>query len=146
MLAGAPEVNVGENYNQGMLYLFRPDPAPTVVAITRASANPTSAASVAFDVTFTKAMTGVDAEDFALTTTGTLGGVRCQQCEWLGRKLRGDGSDGKGRGHAASGRAGDRRHDRLPGNSLSDCRTRAEVYLIERVTVHLPFLWRGIRT
>jgi Tol biopolymer transport system component len=51
------------------------DTAPTVVSITRADPNPTSAASVTFTVTFSKAVTGVDASDFALTTAGSLSGV-----------------------------------------------------------------------
>ncbi len=49
-------------------------PAPVVTAITRASANPTSAASVDFTVTFSESVTGVDAGDFALTKTGTISG------------------------------------------------------------------------
>ncbi len=50
-------------------------PPPEVQSITRAGANPTSAASVAFTVTFSEAVTGVDAADFALTTSGSLSGV-----------------------------------------------------------------------
>jgi len=41
-----------------------------VQSITRASASPTSALSVNFIVTFSGPVTGVDATDFALTTTG----------------------------------------------------------------------------
>jgi DNA/RNA endonuclease G (NUC1) len=44
--------------------------APSVQSVTRASSNPTHAASVDFTVTFTQSVTGVDASDFALTTTG----------------------------------------------------------------------------
>ncbi|MEK6753498.1 MAG: hypothetical protein AABZ00_14670, partial [Chloroflexota bacterium] len=47
--------------------------APTVTSITRASANPTSAASVNFTVSFSEAVTGVDGSDFTLTTTGVSG-------------------------------------------------------------------------
>ncbi|NBO91708.1 MAG: Ig-like domain repeat protein [Planctomycetia bacterium] len=47
--------------------------APTVVSIVRAAQNPTNAASVAFTVTFSEAVTGVDANDFALDTTGVSG-------------------------------------------------------------------------
>lgn len=47
--------------------------APTVVSIVRASANPTSAASVDFTVTFSEAVTGVDAADFAPTISGVSG-------------------------------------------------------------------------
>lgn len=44
---------------------------PTVQSITRASANPTRAASVDFAVMFSEPVTGVDAGDFVLSTTGT---------------------------------------------------------------------------
>ena len=47
---------------------------PTVVSIVRASANPSSAATVAFTVTFSKSVTGVDATDFTITM-GTLKGT-----------------------------------------------------------------------
>jgi hypothetical protein len=48
---------------------------PIVLSITRADPNPTSAASVNFTVTFSEAVTGVDASDFSLTTTGSLSGA-----------------------------------------------------------------------
>jgi hypothetical protein len=48
---------------------------PTVVSITRADPNPTSAASVNFIVTFTEAVTGVGVADFALTLTGSVSGA-----------------------------------------------------------------------
>jgi DNA/RNA endonuclease G (NUC1) len=44
--------------------------APAVQSVTRANSNPTNAASVDFTVTFSQGVTGVDASDFALTTTG----------------------------------------------------------------------------
>jgi DNA/RNA endonuclease G (NUC1) len=44
--------------------------APAVQSVTRANTNPTNAASVDFTVTFSQSVTGVDAGDFALTTTG----------------------------------------------------------------------------
>ncbi len=49
--------------------------APTVVSITRADTNPTNASSVDFNVVFSESVTGVDATDFALTTTGTIAGA-----------------------------------------------------------------------
>ncbi len=49
--------------------------APVVSSIQRAGASPTSASSVDFTVTFTKNVTGVDATDFALTTTGSVSGA-----------------------------------------------------------------------
>jgi hypothetical protein len=58
------------------------DPAltdPFVTSIRRADANPTNAATVDFTVTFSESVTGVDLDDFSLTTSGvsgaTLGGV-----------------------------------------------------------------------
>ena len=47
--------------------------APTVLSIVRADPNPTSASSVDFTVTFSEAVSGVDATDFSLTTTGVTG-------------------------------------------------------------------------
>ena len=46
---------------------------PSVLSITRANANPTSAASVNFTVTFSEAVTGVDTSDFRLTVSGISG-------------------------------------------------------------------------
>ncbi len=49
--------------------------APNVVSITRASPNPTSAASVDFTVIFSEDVTGVNMGDFVLTTTGGITGA-----------------------------------------------------------------------
>ena len=46
---------------------------PIVSAIGRSSANPTSAATVTWDVRFSKTVTGVDAGDFALVASGVTG-------------------------------------------------------------------------
>jgi len=48
--------------------------APTVVSITRLDPNPSDKSTVSFKVTFSEAVTGVDAADFTLFTTGTLAG------------------------------------------------------------------------
>jgi len=45
---------------------------PTVLSTLRADADPTSAASVNFIVTFSEPVTGVDARDFKLTGTGSM--------------------------------------------------------------------------
>jgi hypothetical protein len=47
--------------------------APTVSSSVRVGANPTNAASVDFTVTFSESVSGVDATDFSLTTTGVTG-------------------------------------------------------------------------
>ncbi len=49
--------------------------APAVVSVLRANASPTNAASVGYTVTFSTPVSGVDAADFALTTTGALSGA-----------------------------------------------------------------------
>lgn len=49
------------------------DPPPAVAAITRADANPTSAATVRFTVTFNEDVTGVDASDFTLVISDLTG-------------------------------------------------------------------------
>jgi parallel beta-helix repeat protein len=51
--------------------------APTVSSITLPSANPTTAASVQFTVTFSENVQGVDNADFSLSTTGSVmhGGI-----------------------------------------------------------------------
>jgi hypothetical protein len=46
---------------------------PAVSSIVRAGADPTNSSSVDFTVTFSEGVTGVDATDFALTTTGVSG-------------------------------------------------------------------------
>jgi hypothetical protein len=46
---------------------------PVVASITRATASPSKLESVDFKVTFSKSVTGVDVDDFDLTTTGVTG-------------------------------------------------------------------------
>lgn len=51
-------------------------PPPGVTAIALAQSNPTEGGLLAFRVTFNTEVTGVDASDFTLTTTGTLSGAQ----------------------------------------------------------------------
>jgi len=46
---------------------------PSAISILRANANPTNTTSVNFTVTFSESVTGVNTNDFALTTTGLTG-------------------------------------------------------------------------
>ncbi len=46
---------------------------PSVLSVTRVDPNPSSATQVNFNVVFSEAVTGVDAPDFALATTGLTG-------------------------------------------------------------------------
>lgn len=48
---------------------------PMASSIVRAGASPTNAASVTFTVTFNQSVTGVDASDFTLVTTGAVAGA-----------------------------------------------------------------------
>ncbi|NUM43349.1 MAG: PD40 domain-containing protein [Anaerolineales bacterium] len=59
----------------GDIFLHIIDFAPEVTAITRTAPSPTNAASVTFAVAFAEAVTGVETDDFATTTTGTLTGA-----------------------------------------------------------------------
>jgi len=59
-------------YNTGQSYTIDKT-APAVSSITRASANPTNAASVDFTVTFTESVSGVVAGNFTFTVTGISG-------------------------------------------------------------------------
>jgi predicted extracellular nuclease len=50
--------------------------APTITSIVRAGTNPTNAASVAYTVTFSEAVTGVDSADFSLNvSSGSISGA-----------------------------------------------------------------------
>jgi lamin tail-like protein len=51
-----------------------PDP-PHVVSITRAAATPANTANVAFNVTFSESVSGVDSSDFFVTKTGAITGA-----------------------------------------------------------------------
>jgi len=51
------------------------DRSPTVTSVLRADVNPTNAASVNFKVTFSESVSGVDASDFTLVTSGALTGA-----------------------------------------------------------------------
>ena len=60
------------DFTSGEVYTIDRDP-PSVVSSVRADPSPTSAASVDFTVTFSKPVTGVDASDFTLATSGLVG-------------------------------------------------------------------------
>jgi len=72
-LGGTGTSGAGNGSATGQIYTFDRG-APTVSSINRADANPTTAASVSWTVTFSEPVTGVNASDFALANTG-LGGT-----------------------------------------------------------------------
>ena len=71
--------------------------APTVQSINRVGTTPTNAASVSWTVVFSESVTGVDASDFALATTGAVKGAR-SRAERQRKPVHGDGQyrDGSG--------------------------------------------------
>jgi len=70
---GGPGAGNG-NYDQGDVYTVDKG-VPSVTSSLRADPNPTVADSVNFTVTFSEAVNGVDASDFALTPTGGVSGA-----------------------------------------------------------------------
>ncbi|WP_298819076.1 hypothetical protein [Chloroflexus sp.] len=123
--------------------------APIVVAITRAEPNPTSAASVAFTVTFAKAVTGVDPSNFTLTTTGNLWGSQVID-------VTGGPAFYTVVVNTGSGRSTLRLDVKSSGTGITDLNgtplaegfTNGQSYTIERVgqgappTIHLPLIMR----
>ena len=75
--------------------------APVVISSVRLDPNPTSASSVNFIVTFSEAVTGVDATDFSLTTSGSLTGVIRDRRGWLRHDVHGDGEHRQRSRHVA---------------------------------------------
>jgi hypothetical protein len=78
--AGVPVLSFQEGVNRDLLFAFGPvappAPAPVVLAVNRVGAATVAPnSSQQFTVTFSLAVTGVDAADFALTTTGAIAGA-----------------------------------------------------------------------
>ncbi|MCU1228375.1 MAG: polymorphic outer membrane protein [Acidobacteria bacterium] len=71
-ILGPTSVPMSSGFTSGEVYTIDKTP-PTVSSIVRASANPTSAASVNFTVTYAEPVSGVSAQDWSLTTTGVTG-------------------------------------------------------------------------
>ncbi|MCX7854285.1 MAG: hypothetical protein N2383_16080, partial [Caldilineales bacterium] len=58
---------------------------PQVESVTRLDASPTSAATVSYKVAFNVGMSGVDVDDFVLSTTGTITGAEVLEVTGSGR-------------------------------------------------------------
>ncbi|MBI5944060.1 MAG: hypothetical protein HY864_06805, partial [Chloroflexi bacterium] len=58
--------------------------APTVVSIVRANADPTTASTLNFMVTFSESVIGVDKFDFSLVTTGSISGANINSVSGTG--------------------------------------------------------------
>jgi len=64
----------GLPYTEGEVYHVDKE-LPTIVSIVRANVNPTSMTTVHFIVTFSETVSEVDADDFSVTTVGSLSGA-----------------------------------------------------------------------
>jgi glucose/arabinose dehydrogenase/PKD repeat protein len=71
---------------------------PTVQSVNRVGASPTNAASVSWTVTFSETVTGVDAADFALVTTGSVSGAAISSVTGQGSQYSVTASTGSGSG------------------------------------------------
>jgi hypothetical protein len=147
-LAGNPRIVDGngdstETVDMGA-YELSDTIAPTVTSITRASPNPTNAASVQFTVTFAEAVTGVDAADFSLATTGSLSGASVTGVSGTGANYTVTVATGSGSGTLrldlnASGTG----IQDLVGNPISGGYTTGEGYTIDKTAPTVSFLLRA---
>ena len=103
--------------------------APAVLSIMRFDPNPTNAVSVNFTVTFTEAVTGVDVNDFGLTTTGSIAGASVTGVSGTGSVYTVTVSTGTGSGTLRLDVPGTATITDLAGNGLSGLPyTGGEVY------------------
>ena len=72
--------------------------APTVQSINRVGTTPTNAASVSWTVLFSESVTGVDASDFALVTTGAVTGATITTVSGSGSQYTVTANTGTGNG------------------------------------------------
>jgi CSLREA domain-containing protein len=113
---------------------------PAVAAITRADADPTSASTVLFTVTFSEAVTGVDASDFTLTTSGTITGASATSVTGSGATYTVTVSTGTGSGTIRLDVADNDSITDAAGNKLGGTGTgngnytAGEVYTIDKTT------------
>ncbi|GIV82964.1 MAG: hypothetical protein KatS3mg051_2318 [Anaerolineae bacterium] len=107
--------------------------APGVASISRADPNPTGAASVQFIVTFSEAVTGVDAGDFSLATTGSIAGANVTGVSGSGSVYTVNVSTGTGSGTLRLDIPGTATIADPAGNGLSNLPyTSGQVYEVDK--------------
>ena len=116
----------------------------TVVSIDRADGDPTSAASVSWTLTFSEAVTGVDAGDFALVEGGSVTGTSITSVTGGGTSWTVTASTGSGTGTLGLNLVDDNSildSALLPlgGTALGDGDFTGQVYTIERVSALKSF-------
>jgi hypothetical protein len=107
-------------------------PAPTVVSVTRTSATPTNAASVGWTVTFSEAVTGVNAPDFSINKTGVGGTPAVTGVSGSGAAYTVTASTGSGNGTLRLDVLDDDTILDGFGTPLNDGFTGGEVYTFDR--------------
>jgi alpha-tubulin suppressor-like RCC1 family protein/uncharacterized lipoprotein YmbA len=119
--------------------------APTVVSAVRADPNPTNATSVAFNVTFSEVVTGVDASDLSLTTSGDISGALVSRVSGGGSTYTVTVDTGTGSGTLQLTVPATATITDAAGNALGNLPfTGGETYNIERTTfAYLPLVLRG---
>jgi hypothetical protein len=103
--------------------------APTVTSVTRADADPTAASSVNYTVIFSEAVTGVNAADFTLTTTG-VSGASVSGVSGSGDTYTVTVNTGTRNGTIRLDVLDDNSIKDLSGNSLENSFTSGEVYTV----------------
>ncbi|MCZ2126502.1 MAG: right-handed parallel beta-helix repeat-containing protein [Anaerolineales bacterium] len=113
--------------------------APTVSSIVRVNTNPTAAASVNFTVTFSEDVTGVDALDFALMTTGGISGASVTSVSGSGSTYTVSVNTGAGDGTIRLDVSATATISDLANNAMTSLPfTSGEIYTIDR-SLGTPF-------
>lgn len=98
--------------------------APTLTSIAVVQASPTNAASLDFDVSFSEAVTGIDAADFALVGDGSLSGHAITGLAGSGANYTVSVSTGSGDGNLVLGLAAAPVAQDVAGNALATSSTQ----------------------
>ncbi len=131
---------LGEAYNLGESYTVDKT-APTVVSSLRLDANPTQAASVDFQVTFSEAVSGVDITDFTTSSTGSLSGVLVSGVTGSGATYTVTVSTGSGAGSLRLDVLDDDSIVDAAGNPLAGGYTAGEAYEAGFYYTTLPLMF-----
>ena len=125
---------VGSSFTNGQVYTIQHTP-PIATSITAAPGDSSSATSEQFVVTLSENVAGVDAGDFTLATTGTVGGtIRIgdpdqPRCQWSCQFLHGDRQQCDGNRHVGGqSQCHGYRHQRRRGKCDSRRRRRRAVW------------------
>jgi len=113
--------------------------APTVSSINRTQATPTNSASVVYTVTFSENVSGVDAPDFTVTTSGTASasGISVTPVSGSTYTVTISGLTGDGTARLDLSGSGTGITD-TPGNAISGGYTSGQFYTVDRTAPSAP--------